>query len=73
MRLQLEGTNEITVDAEGADRIELFVDGALAADLDGNGRFELTHELGAGTHDVVVRAWAAGRQLAYRAGRLRAE
>jgi hypothetical protein len=59
-----------TVDAPGADRIEIFTDGYELGEATGGPRFELDYAYyGGGERMVTVRAWAGAAQVGYRSFR----
>lgn len=65
-------TYTITVDAPGADRVELFADRFSLGEPGGPGpRFALDHAFSAGGERLlVVRAWSGSAQVGYRALRV---
>lgn len=59
-----------TIEVEGADRVELWVDAEPVVSLEGAGRFETTRPLiGEERALISVRAWSGDRVIAFRAGR----
>lgn len=59
-----------TVDAPGADRIEIFTDGYELGEATGGPRFELDYAyFGGGERLVTIRAWSGATQVGYRSFR----
>jgi hypothetical protein len=60
----------ITIDAEGADRIEVYTDRWPIGEATGGPRFVLTHDyMGGGERLIVVRAFAGVTEVGYRSFR----
>lgn len=60
------GGKTFTVDAPGAERVELFVDASPLGEVTGTGRFTWTGQAPEGERLLIVRAYAGGARIGFR-------
>ncbi len=60
----------ITIEAIGADRVEVWLDGRGIGEVTGGPRFVVMHDAAAGEALLALRAWSGGSAVAYRSLRV---